>query len=193
MLGAGTGEGTDSHFCPPETGSVSGARGWGPAQGIHLAGRTQSFAWGSWAQPSWGPEVSCGYRRGPTPFSPSQSWTCHPGRPAHRPWLPLARAGPSSPLPSPASPIVSWGSSLDGWPVTVVGGSKTPAWPPQAPAATASEWRLAQAQQKIRELAINIRMKEELIGELVRTGEGLPPPNPRASYPELVDSRVQKV
>lgn len=35
----------------------------------------------------------------------------------------------------------------------------------------ASEWRLAQAQQKIRELAINIRMKEELIGELVRTGE----------------------
>jgi kinesin family protein 7 len=36
----------------------------------------------------------------------------------------------------------------------------------------ASEWRLAQAQQKIRELAINIRTKEELIGELVRTGEG---------------------
>ncbi|XP_048225302.1 kinesin-like protein KIF7 isoform X3 [Perognathus longimembris pacificus] len=41
----------------------------------------------------------------------------------------------------------------------------------QAPAASASEWRLAQAQQKIRELAINIRMKEELIGELVRTGK----------------------
>ncbi|XP_036211616.1 kinesin-like protein KIF7 isoform X2 [Myotis myotis] len=41
----------------------------------------------------------------------------------------------------------------------------------QAPAAAASEWRLAQAQQKIRELAINIRMKEELIGELVRTGK----------------------
>lgn len=45
----------------------------------------------------------------------------------------------------------------------------------------ASEWRLAQAQQKIRELAINIRMKEELIGELVRTGQGAgtgagPPP-----------------
>lgn len=38
-------------------------------------------------------------------------------------------------------------------------------------AAMASEWRLAQAQQKIRELAINIRMKEELIGELVRTGQ----------------------
>lgn len=37
----------------------------------------------------------------------------------------------------------------------------------------ASEWRLAQAQQKIRELSINIRMKEELIGELVRTGEVL--------------------
>ncbi|XP_037688954.1 LOW QUALITY PROTEIN: kinesin-like protein KIF7 [Choloepus didactylus] len=45
-----------------------------------------------------------------------------------------------------------------------VGGNK-------APAVSASEWRLAQAQQKIRELAINIRMKEELIGELVRTGK----------------------
>lgn len=51
----------------------------------------------------------------------------------------------------------------------VVGESKAPARPRQAPAA--SEWRLAQAQQKIRELAINIRMKEELIGELVRTGK----------------------
>lgn len=54
----------------------------------------------------------------------------------------------------------------------MVGGSKALAQPRQAPAAMASEWRLAQAQQKIRELAINIRMKEELIGELVRTGEG---------------------
>ncbi|XP_068266251.1 kinesin-like protein KIF7 [Nyctibius grandis] len=34
-----------------------------------------------------------------------------------------------------------------------------------------SEWRLAQAQQKIRELAINIRMKEELITELIKTGK----------------------
>ncbi|XP_064014187.1 kinesin-like protein KIF7 isoform X3 [Pogoniulus pusillus] len=33
------------------------------------------------------------------------------------------------------------------------------------------EWRLVQAQQKIRELAINIRMKEELITELVKTGK----------------------
>ncbi|XP_053320393.1 kinesin-like protein KIF7 [Spea bombifrons] len=33
-----------------------------------------------------------------------------------------------------------------------------------------SKWRLRQAQQKIRELAINIRMKEELIKELVKTG-----------------------
>ncbi|KAM8972299.1 kinesin-like protein KIF7 [Pelodytes ibericus] len=32
------------------------------------------------------------------------------------------------------------------------------------------KWRLRQAQQKIRELAINIRMKEELIKELVKTG-----------------------
>ncbi|KFR01163.1 Kinesin-like KIF7, partial [Opisthocomus hoazin] len=34
-----------------------------------------------------------------------------------------------------------------------------------------SEWRLVQAQQKIRELAINIRMKEELIMELIKTGK----------------------
>ncbi|NXC45067.1 KIF7 protein, partial [Penelope pileata] len=34
-----------------------------------------------------------------------------------------------------------------------------------------SGWRLAQAQQKIRELAINIRMKEELITELIKTGK----------------------
>ncbi|XP_006867189.1 PREDICTED: kinesin-like protein KIF7 [Chrysochloris asiatica] len=53
----------------------------------------------------------------------------------------------------------------------VVGGKKVPARHRQASAATASEWRLAQAQQKIRELAINIRVKEELIGELVRTGK----------------------
>lgn len=36
-----------------------------------------------------------------------------------------------------------------------------------------SQWRLVQAQQKIRELAINIRMKEELITELVKTGAEL--------------------
>ncbi|XP_070351423.1 kinesin-like protein KIF7 isoform X1 [Equus asinus] len=52
-----------------------------------------------------------------------------------------------------------------------VAGSKAHARLRQGPAAMASEWRLAQAQQKIRELAINIRMKEELIGELVRTGK----------------------
>ncbi|XP_062922116.1 kinesin-like protein kif7 isoform X1 [Mobula hypostoma] len=34
-----------------------------------------------------------------------------------------------------------------------------------------SEWRLVQAQHKMRELAINIRMKEELIKELVKTGQ----------------------
>ncbi|KAJ1179991.1 hypothetical protein NDU88_005219 [Pleurodeles waltl] len=33
------------------------------------------------------------------------------------------------------------------------------------------EWRLLQAQQKVRELAINIRMKEELIRELIKTGK----------------------
>uniref|UniRef100_A0A2K5CZW5 Kinesin family member 7 n=1 Tax=Aotus nancymaae TaxID=37293 RepID=A0A2K5CZW5_AOTNA len=52
-----------------------------------------------------------------------------------------------------------------------VGGSKARVQARQVPSATASEWRLAQAQQKIRELAINIRMKEELIGELVCTGK----------------------
>ncbi|XP_054858648.1 kinesin-like protein KIF7 isoform X2 [Eublepharis macularius] len=34
-----------------------------------------------------------------------------------------------------------------------------------------SEWRLVQAQQKIRELAINIRIKEDLITELIKTGK----------------------
>ncbi|XP_005381605.1 PREDICTED: kinesin-like protein KIF7 isoform X1 [Chinchilla lanigera] len=52
-----------------------------------------------------------------------------------------------------------------------VGGNRALTQIRQAPTATASEWRLAQAQLKIRELAINIRMKEELIGELVRTGK----------------------
>lgn len=33
-----------------------------------------------------------------------------------------------------------------------------------------SEWSLLQAQQKIRELSVTIRMKEELIKELVKTG-----------------------
>ncbi|XP_074151240.1 kinesin-like protein KIF7 [Sminthopsis crassicaudata] len=51
------------------------------------------------------------------------------------------------------------------------GGRKEPAGCGQGPSVKASEWRLAQAQQKIRELAINIRMKEELIAELIRTGK----------------------
>ncbi|XP_065590055.1 kinesin-like protein KIF7 [Cyrtonyx montezumae] len=40
----------------------------------------------------------------------------------------------------------------------------------ERPTGKDSEWRLVQAQQKIRELAINIRMKEELITELIKTG-----------------------
>ncbi|XP_007479404.2 kinesin-like protein KIF7 isoform X1 [Monodelphis domestica] len=51
------------------------------------------------------------------------------------------------------------------------GRKKEPSGCGQSLSVRASEWRLAQAQQKIRELAINIRMKEELIGELVRTGK----------------------
>ncbi|KAM6202039.1 kinesin-like protein KIF7 [Rhynchocyon petersi] len=85
----------------------------------------------------------------------SQKVEVHPGGPPNR-------KGPELRLEEPAAAIL--GSRA-------VGGSRALARRRQAPAATASEWRLAQAQQKIRELAINIRMKEELIGELVRTGK----------------------
>nr|XP_048290933.1 kinesin-like protein KIF7 [Myodes glareolus] len=83
-------------------------------------------------------------------------------RPGVRPGSPPDRKGPEVCLEesAPANPAPH-----------AVGGSKVPVQPRQASAAMASEWRLAQAQQKIRELAINIRMKEELIGELVRTGK----------------------
>ncbi|XP_075413953.1 kinesin-like protein KIF7 isoform X2 [Tenrec ecaudatus] len=86
-------------------------------------------------------------------------------------WSPKAGAHQRS-LPDrrgPELPLQELGVAL---PVPrAVGGSKAPARHRQAPAAMASEWRLAQAQQKIRELAINIRRKEELIAELVRTGK----------------------
>ncbi|XP_058851425.1 kinesin-like protein kif7 [Acipenser ruthenus] len=42
---------------------------------------------------------------------------------------------------------------------------------PPGPGEQDSNWGLLQAQQKIRELAINIRMKEELIKELIKTGK----------------------
>lgn len=89
-------------------------------------------------------------REGPLPVS------THPGAP---------------PCYSSASSALSQDADPNSLHVVAVGGSKVPVQPRQASAAMASEWRLAQAQQKIRELAINIRMKEELIGELVRTGE----------------------
>ncbi|XP_059953349.1 kinesin-like protein KIF7 isoform X1 [Mesoplodon densirostris] len=79
-----------------------------------------------------------------------------------RPGSPLNRKGPELRLEE-------LGATIPG--PRVVGGSQALVQPRQAPTAMASEWRLAQAQQKIRELAINIRMKEELIGELVRTGK----------------------
>ncbi|XP_053079533.1 kinesin-like protein KIF7 isoform X6 [Acinonyx jubatus] len=79
-----------------------------------------------------------------------------------RPGSPCAGKGPEL---HPEEP----GAAVPG--PRVAGGSKALARPRRTPAATASERRLAQAQQKIRELAINIRMKEELIGELVRTGK----------------------
>ncbi|XP_057400287.1 kinesin-like protein KIF7 isoform X4 [Balaenoptera acutorostrata] len=85
----------------------------------------------------------------------NQRMGAHPGSPLNRkgPELRLEELGATIPGPR------------------VVGGSQALVRPCQAPTAMASEWRLAQAQQKIRELAINIRMKEELIGELVRTGK----------------------
>ncbi|KAB0348445.1 hypothetical protein FD754_013302 [Muntiacus muntjak] len=86
-------------------------------------------------------------------------------------WNQRMGACPGSPLnrEGPELRLEELGAAIPG--PRVVGGSKALAQPRQAPTAMASEWRLAQAQQKIRELAINIRMKEELIGELVRTGK----------------------
>lgn len=165
-LGQGLGRSTAFFFCPPEMGSATAARGRGPAQGVCQRGRAQSFALKSWMQSSQGPEVSwVGCTEGLLPIAPPQSWASHLGT-VHPPSL----AAPA--LHSSVSPTVSWGSDLDRLPVAAVGGSKARVQACQVPSATASEWRLAQAQQKIRELAINIRMKEELIGELVRTGEG---------------------
>ncbi|CAI9157642.1 unnamed protein product [Rangifer tarandus platyrhynchus] len=86
-------------------------------------------------------------------------------------WNQRTGACPGSPLnrKGPELRLEELGAAIPG--PRVVGGSKAMAQSRQVPAAMASEWRLAQAQQKIRELAINIRMKEELIGELVRTGK----------------------
>ncbi|XP_066094947.1 kinesin-like protein KIF7 isoform X2 [Saccopteryx bilineata] len=86
-------------------------------------------------------------------------------------WNQRVEAGPGSPASrkGPELRLEELGAAVPE--PSVARGSKAQARPRQAPAATASEWRLAQAQQKIRELAINIRMKEELIGELVRTGK----------------------
>uniref|UniRef100_G3U2C5 Kinesin family member 7 n=1 Tax=Loxodonta africana TaxID=9785 RepID=G3U2C5_LOXAF len=143
-----------------EMGSAAGTGRWEPTPGVRLIERVQSFTLKSWVWPSRGPEVSwVGCREGP--LSLPLSWADHPSTAAHP--SPLPRASLS--LPS------FWPPSIVGLPVAVVGGSKAPARAHQAPAATASEWRLAQAQQKIRELAINIRVKEGLIAELVRTGK----------------------
>lgn len=85
--------------------------------------------------------------------------------------LPVSTHPGAPPCHPSASSTLSQGADPNSLHVVAVGGSKVPVQPRQSSAAMASEWRLAQAQQKIRELAINIRMKEELIGELVRTGE----------------------
>ncbi|XP_040113503.1 kinesin-like protein KIF7 isoform X3 [Oryx dammah] len=100
---------------------------------------------------------------------PQQS--LHPRRNGISKWNQKMGACPGSPLnrKGPELRLEELGAATPG--PRVVGGSKALAQPRQPPAAMASEWRLAQAQQKIRELAINIRMKEELIGELVRTGK----------------------
>ncbi|GAB1292235.1 Kinesin-like protein KIF7 [Apodemus speciosus] len=86
-------------------------------------------------------------------------------------WSQRARVRPGSP-PDRKGPEVCSEEPAAAIPAPQAAGSgKAPVQTRQAPATMASEWRLAQAQQKIRELAINIRMKEELIGELVRTGK----------------------
>ncbi|XP_053514888.1 kinesin-like protein KIF7 isoform X4 [Artibeus jamaicensis] len=102
---------------------------------------------------------------------PPPRQTLHLRRNGISKWNQRADAGPGSPLSrkGPRLRLEELGAATlepRGAP-----GSKAQARPRQDPTATASEWRLAQAQQKIRELAINIRMKEELIGELVRTGK----------------------
>ncbi|EDL07057.1 mCG19450, isoform CRA_b [Mus musculus] len=83
----------------------------------------------------------------------------------------VCRTGHTSGSEDALRAFSSRGADPDNLHVVAVGSGKVPVQTRQAPAAMASEWRLAQAQQKIRELAINIRMKEELIGELVRTGK----------------------
>ncbi|CAK6442440.1 unnamed protein product [Pipistrellus nathusii] len=84
---------------------------------------------------------------------------------------PRAEPGPGSPRSGKDPELRLEELSTAGLEPRGLQGTKAQARRGQAPAASASEWRLAQAQQKIRELAINIRMKEELIGELVRTGK----------------------
>lgn len=121
---------------------ATGVRGQGCVLGAHLTGRAQRSAQKSQLLPSQHHKVG---------------------------WVGSTEG---TPLPhSSASSTLSRGADPDNLHVVAVGGSKAPGQTRQAPAAMASEWRLAQAQQKIRELAINIRMKEELIGELVRTGQ----------------------
>ncbi|XP_053768823.1 kinesin-like protein KIF7 isoform X2 [Desmodus rotundus] len=102
---------------------------------------------------------------------PPPRQTLHLRRNGISKWNQRADAGPGSP-PSRKVPELCLEELGAATPEPrVAHGSKAQARPRQDPAATASEWRLAQAQQKIRELAINIRMKEELISELVRTGK----------------------
>lgn len=125
-----------------EMGSATGVRGQGCVQGAHLTGRAQRSAQKSQLLPSQHHKVG---------------------------WVGSTQ-GASLPHAS-ASSTLTRGVDPDNLHVVAVGSGKVPVQTRQAPAAMASEWRLAQAQQKIRELAINIRMKEELIGELVRTGQ----------------------
>ena len=122
-------------------GSATGVRGQGCIQGAHLTERAQRSAQRSRLLLYQRHKVS---------------------------WV-VSTQGASTPLLSLLT--FSQGADPDNLHVVAVGSGKAPVQTRKAPAAMASEWRLAQAQQKIRELAINIRMKEELIGELVRTGQ----------------------
>lgn len=140
-LGQGLGSGTDSCFCLLEMGSATGVRGQGCVQGAHPTGRAQRSVQKSQVLPSQHHKVS------------------------------LVGSTQGAPLRHSSASSVLQGADSDNLPIVAGGGGKGPVQTRQPQAAMASEWRLAQAQQKIRELAINIRMKEELIGELVRTGQ----------------------
>lgn len=93
-------EAYDSCFCLPEMASTNGAKGRGPARGVHSTGRAQSFTLRNWVQPSQGPEVSWVGRRDP---------------PLHRPGLAILDSPhitPGCPFPRPPPPLSAGAAAL---------------------------------------------------------------------------------